>query len=76
MCDVHWGIGEIEKNIFLSIKYIEANPVRSRLVASPVDWKWSSGYSRFHKTGFIPDEFNAPVLFSNAQAQRIGVVWK
>ena len=35
-----------------SFNYIEANPVRSRLVASPVDWKWSSAYSRFHKTGF------------------------
>jgi putative transposase len=62
------------KAIHDSIKYIENNPVRSHLVATPVAWKWSSAYTRFHKIGLIPDEFAIPVLLPNAQAQRIGVV--
>ena len=62
------------KAIHNSINYIEANPVRSRFVASPEEWKWSSAYTRFHKTGLIPDGFSEPVLLPNPQAQRFGVV--
>ena len=62
------------KAVHNSIKYIENNPVRHRLVASPADWKWSSAYARCHKTGLEPDEFTAPVLLPDAQSQRIGLV--
>ncbi len=35
------------KGIHKSIEYIEGNPVRSGLVQSPEEWKWSSAYARF-----------------------------
>ena len=50
------------KSIHSSIKYIEANPVRSGLVEKPEDWKWSSAYARVNESGLIPDNFNIPVL--------------
>jgi hypothetical protein len=54
--------------------FLEANPVRSRLVASPEEWQWSSAYTRVYKKGPIPDTFALPVVFKNPQAQRIGNV--
>ena len=62
------------KAIHDSIGYIEANPVWSRLVASPEEWQWSSAYTRVYKKGPIPDTFALPVVFKNPQAQRIGNV--
>ena len=52
------------KSIHSSIKYIEANPVRSGLVEKPEDWKWSSAYARVNESDLIPDNFNIPVFLS------------
>ena len=60
------------KAIHDSIGYIEANPVRSRLVTSPEEWHCSSAYTRTYKKGIIPDTFSLPVVLKNPQAQRIG----
>ena len=62
------------KAIHDSIGYIEANPVRSRLVGSPEEWQWSSAYTRVNKNGLIPDTFALPVILKHPQAQRIGNV--
>jgi hypothetical protein len=62
------------KAIHDSIGYIEANPVRSRLVAAPEEWKWSSAYARVHSKEIVPDTFALPVVLKNPQAQRIGRV--
>jgi putative transposase len=56
------------------ISYIEANPVRAKLVGHKDDWKWSSAYARKNKVGLEPDKFNMPVLLQNAQKQRVGVL--
>jgi putative transposase len=41
-------------NYFLAaVKYIERNPIRASLCEKVEDWRWSSGYHRFHKTSFI-----------------------
>lgn len=60
------------KAIHDSIGYIEANPVRSRLVGSAEEWEWSSAYARVHNKGGVPDTFALPVVLKNPQAQRIG----
>ena len=60
------------KAIHDSIKYIEANPVRSRLVEAPSEWKWSSAYARLHNEGVIPDTCNISVNLYNAQSQSVG----
>jgi putative transposase len=62
------------KAIHDSIKYIEANPVRSRLAAYPEEWPWSSAYARSHMEGVIPDMGAISVAMPNPQYQRIGVV--
>ena len=56
------------------IRYIEAYPVRSKLVEHTDDWKWLSAYARKNKAGLVPDKFNMPVLLLNAQKQRVGVI--
>jgi hypothetical protein len=38
-----------------SIKYIEANPVLSRLAASPEEWPCSYAHARSRMEGVIPD---------------------
>lgn len=62
------------KAIHDSIGYIEANPVRSRLVGSPEEWEWSSAYAKAHNKWVIPDTFALPVDLKNPQAQRIGII--
>jgi putative transposase len=62
------------KAIHDSIRYIEANPVRSRFVSSPEEWEWSSAYARAHKKGILPDSVALPVILVNPQSQRVGVV--
>jgi hypothetical protein len=63
------------KAIHDSIRYIEANPIRSRLVGVAEAWPWSSAFARAHKKGVIADTCNIPVEMPNPQAQSIGVVW-
>ena len=58
--------------IYQSIKYIEANPVRRKLVASPEQYRWPSANARVNKEGVIPDSFHLPVALLNPQYQRIG----
>ena len=60
--------------IHQSIEYIEANPVRRKLAASPEHYRWSSAYARVNKESVIPDSFHLPVVLLNPQYQRIGVV--
>jgi putative transposase len=55
------------KAIYDSIGYIEANPVRSRFVAAPEEWPWSSAWARAHKEGVIPDIIAMPVAMPNPQ---------
>jgi hypothetical protein len=62
------------KAVHDSIRYIEANPVRSKLADIPQKWPWSSAYARFYKKGLIPDVCYLPVEMPNPQAQRIGMV--
>ena len=62
------------KAVHDSIGYIEANPVRSRLVASPDEWKWSSAHARAHRKGVVPDTVALPVVLENPQAQRIAII--
>jgi hypothetical protein len=62
------------KAVHDSTGYIEANPVRSRLVASPDEWKWSSAHARAHRKGVVPDTVALPVVLENPQAQRIGII--
>ena len=60
------------KAIHDSIGYLEANPVRSRFVSSPGEWKWSSAYARTQGKGVVPDTIALPVVLKNPQTQRIG----
>jgi putative transposase len=62
------------KAIHDSIKYIEDNPVRSRLAAIPEEWPWSSAYARSHDEEVIPDMGAISVAMPNPQYQRVGVV--
>ncbi|MBN2037614.1 MAG: transposase [Chitinispirillaceae bacterium] len=43
------------------IRYIENNPVRKNLVKRPEEWPWSSAFTRYHKTGMLPDKVCLPV---------------
>jgi len=52
------------KAILYSINYIEANPVRAKLVKNPEDWQWSSYRARKYKEGLEPDDFEIPFLSS------------
>jgi putative transposase len=61
------------KAIHDSVKYIESNPVRSHIAATPEDWPWSSAYTRAHKEGVIPDTFTMPIAMPNPQYQRTGI---
>lgn len=61
------------KAIHDSIKYIEANPVRSQMVSSPEGWQWSSACARSRHEGIIPDTFAMPVTMPNPQYQRVGI---
>ena len=45
-----------------SIAYIENNPVRTGLAASPENWLWSSAHARKYGTGLVPDDSDIPVL--------------
>ena len=49
------------KAIHKSIEYIEGNPVRSGLVQSPEEWKWSSAHARFRNVRVVPDSAEIPV---------------
>ena len=57
------------KAIHNSIGYIEANPVRKKLSATPEEYRWSSAYARANNAGLIPDRFDLPVLMLNPQRQ-------
>jgi putative transposase len=61
------------KAIHDSIRYIEANPIRSGLVGETKEWQWSSAFARAHQNGVIPDTFAMPVEMQHPQAQRVGV---
>jgi putative transposase len=37
-----------EEHYFSTLRYIEENPVKAGLAASPEDWRFSSAYSRMH----------------------------
>jgi len=50
------------KAIHSSIKYIEANPVRGKLVDAPEKWRWSSAYTRLWNKGVVPDRVDVPIL--------------
>jgi putative transposase len=63
------------KAIFDSMKYIEANPVRSGLVESSEDWPWSSASTRKTRMGVVPDSFGLPVVMPNPLRQQIGKVY-
>jgi len=69
--------GGFDRNLWESqiihntIKYIEENPVRLRLVKSADEWEWSSAYARKHKKGLIPDIFAMPVKLSDPQSGTI-----
>jgi putative transposase len=60
--------------IHQSIEYIEANPVRRNLAASPEHYRWSSAFARANMCGVIPDTFHLPVVLLNPQYQRTGAV--
>jgi putative transposase len=57
-----------------SIGYIEANPVRRRIVGSPEKYPWSSAFARANNTGVLPDKFTMPVLLLNPQIQKMAIV--
>jgi len=50
------------------IEYIEVNPVRKGLAASPEDYRWSSAYAHTHNAGVVPDRSGIPVVMLNAQS--------
>jgi putative transposase len=60
--------------IHQSIEYIEENPVRKKLAVSPERYLWSSAYARENNYGLVPDQFRLPVLLTNAQHQKVGVL--
>ena len=62
------------KAIYPAIEYLEANPVRKGLAATPEEYRGSSAYSRDRKEGLVPDRFDLPVLMPDPQHQRIGFV--
>lgn len=39
-------IVENDPHLWTLLAYVERNPIRSKLVSSPIDWKWSSYYKR------------------------------
>jgi putative transposase len=41
-----------EEHLFQAVQYVEQNPVKSSLVASPEDWKWSSAHEQSGKSEF------------------------
>lgn len=55
------------KAIHDAIRYIEANPVRARLIVTPVEWKWSSSWARRNGCGVVPDTFTLPVELPDPQ---------
>lgn len=57
-----------------AIAYIEGNPVRRGLAAQPEEYRWSSAYARARGDGVVPDKVGLPVLLTNAQKQRVGLV--
>lgn len=57
-----------------AIGYIEGNPVRRGLAVDPAAYRWSSAYARAHGEGAVPDGLGVPVLLTNAQRQRVGLV--
>ena len=50
------------KAIHSSINYIEANPVRAKLVENPEDLKWSPARARQYQEGLLPYDFDIPLL--------------
>jgi hypothetical protein len=62
------------KAIHDSIRDIEANPVRKKLVGNVEEWPWSSAYARAYQKGVIPDSCALPVEMPDPQRQRGGVV--
>jgi REP element-mobilizing transposase RayT len=57
-----------------SVRYIEANPVRSRLVDIAEEWPWSSAYARARPSAEVvmPDAFSMPVALPDPQFQSVG----
>jgi hypothetical protein len=49
------------------IEYIEANPIRKKLVERPEKYRWSSAYVKMHNEAAVPDGFNVPVKMANPQ---------
>jgi len=62
------------KAIHDSIGYIEANPVRLKLISSSEEWLWSSARARKTGKGVVPDVYTMPVKLDNPQKQRVGIV--
>jgi len=62
------------KAIQHSIAYIEANPVRKGLAATPQSYQWSSAHARATGKGVVPDAFDIPVALLNPRRQSIGKV--
>jgi putative transposase len=62
------------KAIHDSIGYIEANPVRKKLSATPGEYRWSSANARVNNVGLIPDRFDLRVVMLDPQQQRIGIL--
>jgi len=50
------------KAIHYSIRYIEGNPVRAKLVVNPEDWLWSSANEKFINSGLVSNLDDVPVL--------------
>ncbi|MBD3243603.1 MAG: hypothetical protein GF331_23640 [Chitinivibrionales bacterium] len=49
------------------IRYIEANPVRRKLVDIPEQYRWSSAYARATNQEPVPDRFGMPVTPSHGR---------
>jgi len=47
--------------IYNSIRYIELNPVKKGLAATPEEYRWSSAWARKRNEGLVPDRFNQPL---------------
>ena len=43
-------IVENDSHVWTLLTYVEKNPIRAKLVSSPIDWKWSSYYKRHFGT--------------------------
>jgi putative transposase len=55
------------KAVYDAVSYIEANPVRAKLVSSPEEWRWSSARARKNQKGIVPDTFCLPVKLTDPQ---------